>query len=69
MHSDEDQHQQWNNDPDNWVWGIFYFNKNDNRLFLLKRNPGMGVTVNFANPLAYLFLIALILLMRYSVRA
>jgi uncharacterized membrane protein len=53
-------------DPDNYVWGIFYFNKNDHRLFLLKRAPALGVTVNFANPLAYLFLAILFLLMALS---
>lgn len=52
--NNQDQHKQWQNDPNNWVWGIFYFNKSDNRWFLPKRIPGMGFTVNFAKPQAYL---------------
>jgi uncharacterized membrane protein len=32
-----------------WKWGMFYYNKNDHRLFPPKAN-GMGWTVNFANP-------------------
>ncbi|WP_442780909.1 DUF5808 domain-containing protein [Algoriphagus sp. PAP.12] len=36
--------------PDNWIWGIFYFNHEDKRLMPPKRNRMMGWTVNFANP-------------------
>lgn len=39
-----------NQDPDNWKWGLFYYNKEDKRLFPPKRNPYMGWTINFANP-------------------
>ena len=66
MHSDEEQNNQWRNDPDNWVLGIFYFNKNDKRLLLPKRNPTFGITVNFANPQTYLFIAAFILLIGIS---
>lgn len=37
------------NDATNWIWGIFYYNKNDQRIFPRKRQPWMGWTVNFAN--------------------
>jgi len=40
-------------DPDN-------FNPKDSRVFLFKRNPNMGITVNFANPNTYLILISLL---------
>jgi uncharacterized membrane protein len=62
MHSDEEQNNHWRNDPDNWVLGVFYFNKNDKRLLLPKRNPAFGITINFANPQTYLFIAAFILL-------
>lgn len=62
MQSEEERNKQWNRDPGNWIWGIFYFNKNDKRLFLPKRNPSFGITVNFANPWAYLFMAGIILL-------
>jgi uncharacterized membrane protein len=46
--------------PDNWKWGIFYFNKMDKRIFPPKRNPSLGWTVNFANPYSYLVLFSLL---------
>ena len=41
--------EQWRKDPSNWKLGIFYYNKNDKRIFCPKRF-GWGWTVNFANP-------------------
>ncbi len=49
-----------NQDPDNYKWGVFYFNKNDSRVILPKRNPYLGVTLNFASPYTYLSLLAII---------
>ena len=46
--------------PENWKLGIFYFNPHDQRLFLPKRNPAFGITINFSNPGSYL-IIALLL--------
>ena len=37
-------------------------NRNDNRLIVPKRIPAMGWTLNFSNPLAYVFIIAIILI-------
>lgn len=51
--------------PENWKWGIFYFNKKDFRFIVPKRNPILGWTFNFANPKVYialsLFFLAIIL--------
>ncbi len=44
----------------NWK-GIFYSNKRDYRVIVPKSNPAMGWTLNFANPLTYV-LIALVVL-------
>jgi len=52
---------QWHSNPNNWKWGIFYFNKEDKRLLPPKRFKSMGWTVNFANPYSILFMIALII--------
>ncbi|WP_047486438.1 DUF5808 domain-containing protein [Chryseobacterium sp. YR221] len=41
-------------DEDHWKWGIFYYNKDDKRLFPPKRNKFLGWTVNFANPYSIL---------------
>lgn len=45
----EDTKERWHKDPDNWIWGIFYYNKEDQRLLPPKIIPIMGWTVNFAN--------------------
>jgi uncharacterized membrane protein len=52
---------QWHDDPSNWRWGVFYYNKQDKRLFPPKRIRGFGWTVNFANPYSYLALLGIIL--------
>jgi uncharacterized membrane protein len=49
-------------DIDNYIWNIFYFNKEDARVFVPKRNRFLGWTLNFARPGTYLFLAGLILL-------
>ena len=48
-----------NYDPDKWKYGIFYYNKEDKRVFPPKRY-GIGWTVNFANPLSIFFCVAII---------
>ncbi|MCW3075498.1 MAG: hypothetical protein JWO32_107 [Bacteroidetes bacterium] len=52
---------EWHNDPDNWKFGIFYFNKKDKRLLPPKRLAFMGWTINFANPFSILILLFIIL--------
>ena len=46
-------------DPKYWKRGIFYFNKNDKRIFSPKRIKQMGWTVNFANPISIFSIIVL----------
>ncbi|WP_284651852.1 DUF5808 domain-containing protein [Flavobacterium terrisoli] len=41
----------------NWKFGLFYFNKEDQRVFVEKPNPNYGITLNFANPKAYVALL------------
>lgn len=53
--------ERWSKDPDNWVWGMFYYNKEDRRLLPPKRNPIMGFTINFANPNSVLFFVIMML--------
>jgi uncharacterized membrane protein len=49
-------------DTNNWKLGIFYYNTEDKRLFVPKRNPAFGLTLNFANPKSVLLLISLCIL-------
>lgn len=54
--------------PDNYKWGIFYFNKKDNRVIVTNQDSIRGFTINFANPYTYLLFLgiaAAILLARY----
>ncbi|MFI0490991.1 DUF5808 domain-containing protein [Flavobacterium sp.] len=53
--------EKWSKDPNNWIWGIFYYNKEDKRLMPPKRIPWTGWTVNFANRNSVIFLIGFML--------
>jgi uncharacterized membrane protein len=53
--------ERWRKHPDNWIWGLFYYNKEDRRLLPPKRNPIMGFTVNFANTKSVLFFVTMML--------
>nr|WP_233173223.1 DUF5808 domain-containing protein [Flavobacterium sp. ASV13] len=57
----EEEKNKWINDPNNWVWGIFYFNPKDKRLFPPKKIKEFGYTTNFANPHSVFALIILML--------
>lgn len=46
---DKETAEKWKKDPNNWIWGLFYFNKDDKRLFVSKKIEWMGTTLNFAN--------------------
>lgn len=43
-----------------YKFGLFYFNKEDKRIFPPKRIKAMGWTVNFANPISIMAIIAVI---------
>jgi uncharacterized membrane protein len=60
-----------NDNNSNWIWGIFYYNKNDDRIFPPKRIPWMGWTVNFANPksvLVFVGMMAFFLLVYFLIK-
>jgi uncharacterized membrane protein len=58
----KEQLSKWHNDPQNWKWGVFYCNAEDPRIWLPKRVPIMGWTLNFAHKKAYLWMLILLLL-------
>lgn len=51
---------EWHNDPSNWKFGIFYFNKEDKRIFPPKRIKSLGWTINFSNPISVLVIIGIV---------
>jgi uncharacterized membrane protein len=56
------------NNPDHYKWGIFYYNPDDSRVILPKRNQWMGWTLNFANLWTYviiLFFIGFVIMMSF----
>lgn len=46
----EETKNEWSNNPKNLIWGIFYYNPKDTRLFPPKKIKKLGWTINFANP-------------------
>lgn len=46
--------------PNYWKWNLFYFNKDDKRIFVPKQIDWMGITLNFGNPKTYLALVLII---------
>ena len=48
-------------DLKNYKLGVFYYNPQDKRILVPKRNPNYGATFNFANPYSYLLLLPLII--------
>lgn len=54
--------EAWHQDPNNWKWKVFYYNKKDKRIFPPKRFKALGWTVNFANPISYIVLLLMIAL-------
>ena len=64
----EETKERWQNDPNNWIWGLFYYNKEDKRLLPPKRIPIMGWTVNFANRNSvWLFVFMMLLIIQFIV--
>ena len=54
-----------NEKPENWKWGIFYFNRNDFRFIVPKRVKPLGWTLNFAHPISYIILILIFAFVAY----
>ncbi len=51
--------------PEYYKWGLFYFNREDQRIFVPKVNRLMGWTLNFARPESYVIIGAFVFLMIY----
>lgn len=54
-----EQTEKWRKDTNNWKFGIFYYNPEDPSIFPPKRIRQMGMTINFANPKSYWFLVGM----------
>ena len=57
--------EKWHKGPNNWKLGVFYYNKEDKRIFPPKRIAWTGWTVNFANPFSFLILVALLIILAF----
>lgn len=49
--------------PENYKWGIFYFNPKDTRIMVPKRKQWMGWTLNFANIYSFFILLGILILL------
>lgn len=65
---DKETLEEWHQNPNNWKLGVFYFNKEDQRIFPPKRLKALGWTVNFANPISILVLLAILVLVYFLVK-
>lgn len=54
-------------DPSNYIWGTFYFNKEDKRVIVPKRARLLGFTLNFANWLSYILVLIILLAALFSI--
>lgn len=52
-----------NTNPENYKWGLFYFNRSDYRIIVPKINKRMGWTFNFARPETYIIMAIFIFIM------
>jgi uncharacterized membrane protein len=66
-HPSKETLEKWHKDPNNWICGIFYYNKEDKRIFPPKRIEWTGWTVNFANPKSVLFMVGVLLFFSFIV--
>ncbi|RYD78561.1 MAG: hypothetical protein EOP55_06825 [Sphingobacteriales bacterium] len=53
--------------PDNWKWGVFYFNRNDPRLVVPKQVEVLGWTFNFAHPISYIIIVLIFAFVAYKI--
>jgi len=56
----ENQEEVYKDDDNNWILGMFYYNKKDPS-FMIEKRVGLGYTINFANKFGVLFLVIIIL--------
>ncbi|QLC67277.1 hypothetical protein LPB248_13490 [Flavobacterium sp. LPB0248] len=59
----EEEKNNWHNDSNNWVWGMFYYNPKDKRMFPPKKIKELGWTINFANSNSVFLCVVLILVL------
>lgn len=52
-----------NINPENYKWGLFYFNRGDSRIFVPKMISRTGWTLNFARPESYIIIVAFFVIM------
>lgn len=51
------QNQDPTQDNKNYKWRFFYYNLNDERVFVPKKIASLGITLNFAKKESYFFLV------------
>jgi len=54
-------------EPNDWKWGVVYFNPNDPRIFVPKRIEWLGWTLNFAQPVSVIIIGGIFFLIILSV--
>jgi len=66
----EETKNEWENDPDNWIWGMFYYNPKDKRPYFPKRIKESGWHSNYAHPtiiiITSLLIAVLLILIKFA---
>ncbi|WP_445454383.1 DUF5808 domain-containing protein [Flavobacterium sp. 25HG05S-40] len=58
---DEELLEDWHTNPKYWkLGGLFYYNREDERLLIDKPNPNYGSTLNFAHRKSYIIIVVCI---------
>jgi len=65
---DQFENDRKSDDPMNYKWGIFYFNRKDPRIMVPKRIKWMGWTLNFGNNYSYIYLFLAIVFLIFILR-
>ena len=55
-------------DSNKYKWGLFYYNPNNPKLWVPKVDSILGSTLNFAQPLAYIFILILLMVVVLATR-
>lgn len=61
LSAENEEDDLYKNDDDKWIWGMFYYNKND-PAWIVEKRVGIGYTTNFANKKSTILLILFILI-------
>ena len=64
----EETKNEWENDPNNWIFGMFYYNPKDTRSYFPKRIKEFGWHANYANPIFIIIIAFFVLIILAAIK-